>query len=508
MPCTHTLRRPFLIAVLALYAVSPLSAAPAAPPSERSADAELSDYEDAWLVAQADAGSGNLLGAMLAVERLMDDPRLDRLPPAQQALNAQMAGTVAGMQGQPELSRRYLQRGLAAQPDDAGTLVALVALDISENKAAQAVDRLVQASIHSSQPLAINEDAVGYLLYMLRDAPAQRLAVLQALFDNSWKSYGSEPTELWHALAELQIEHGKGGQVPATLARIDTPLELIALRSDKRFDRYVDRGDARFNVENAAQRQLDRLRVASLLDRAINAQLSAFADAQLLAGEHKQIVQLTEPMARMIEAGNRFSDEEAEWLAWLLNTRMMALRRLGHIDQALEAARLAQQVGTLTQEHAEHTLNLASMLSITGHKEESQQVLASVDDLSPYGQAVRAYLQFTSALDRADTATADQARATIIGLRDEAALIHREMLIDDGDLDGAAAVLIAQLESTEERSSTLLSLQDMRVYPSLPAEAQSDERWRALKKRADVQAAIARVGRIEQYALSSGDTSR
>ncbi|WP_416055732.1 hypothetical protein [Stenotrophomonas maltophilia] len=82
------------------------------------------------------------------------------------------------------------------------------------------------------------------------------------------------------------------------------------------------------------------------------------------------------------------------------------------------------------------------------------------------------------------------------------------MLIDDGDLDGAAAVLIAQLESPEERTSTLVSLQDMRVYPSLPAEAQSDERWRALKRRADVQAAVARVGRIEQYPLYGSSSSR
>jgi hypothetical protein len=48
----------------------------------------------------------------------------------------------------------------------------------------------------------------------------------------------------------------------------------------------------------------------------------------------------------------------------------------------------------------------------------------------------------------------------------------------------------------------------MRVYPSLPAERVADERWRELKPRADVRAAINRVGRIERYPLYSISTSR
>jgi hypothetical protein len=82
------------------------------------------------------------------------------------------------------------------------------------------------------------------------------------------------------------------------------------------------------------------------------------------------------------------------------------------------------------------------------------------------------------------------------------------MLLEEGDLDGAAAVLIEQLRSPLERSDALASLQDMRVYPSLPAERVADERWRELKQRADVRAAINRVGRIERYPLYSISTSR
>jgi hypothetical protein len=102
----------------------------------------------------------------------------------------------------------------------------------------------------------------------------------------------------------------------------------------------------------------------------------------------------------------------------------------------------------------------------------------------------------------------EAARAVILAQRDDARLFHREMLLDEGNLDGAAAVLIEQLRSPIDRGETLASLQDMRTYPSLPGDVKIDAAWRALKQRADVQAEVARVGRIERYDLVSTSTSR
>ncbi|KAG0736625.1 hypothetical protein G6F24_018270 [Rhizopus arrhizus] len=86
------------------------------------------------------------------------------------------------------------------------------------------------------------------------------MELLQALFDNGWKSGGLEPTGMWLALATLQAETGRSDDVPATLARIKGPAEIIRLRSDKRFDRYVDRSDPHFDPVQAAQKHLDELR--------------------------------------------------------------------------------------------------------------------------------------------------------------------------------------------------------------------------------------------------------
>ncbi|MGE6332334.1 hypothetical protein [Stenotrophomonas sp. NPDC077659] len=494
--------------LLAMLATAPAWAASAPPPTEGPSGVARSDYETAWQSAISTAASGNLLGAMIEVERLMDDPRFERLTAAQQSESAQLAGTVARMQGEPVLARRYLDRSRAAQPDNAQTLLELMYLELADDHQDQAIDLLIQACTHSRTPVEVDEDTAGFLDQTLREQPPRRLALLQALFDNGWKGDGPEPSRFWLTLARLQVDHGQGSRVPATLARIDTPLEVITLRSDKRFDRYVDRSSARFDAEASARRERDVLRLAGLLDSSIDAELAAFSFAQLLAGENEQIVQFTDALAQSVDQGDRPSPAEAKWVAWLLQHRMMALRRLDRMDESLTAARMAQMIGTLTSDSVTHTMTLASMLSVTGHAQQAQALLADLEGLLPYGEALRAYLQFTTALDSADTAAAEQARAKIISLRDEAPLFYREMLTDEGDLDGAAAVLIAQLESPEERGETLLSLQDLRVYPSLPVDASSDRHWRALKQRDDVRAAIARVGRIEQYPLFSPETSR
>jgi hypothetical protein len=285
-------------------------------------------------------------------------------------------------------------------------------------------------------------------------------------------------------------------------------LEVIALRSDKRFDRYVDRRDPRFDPQQVAQRKLDDLRVSGLLDRRLNAKLAAFGFIQLMVGENEQIVQFTDDMARMVSAGQRPAGEEATWLAWLLDYRTLALRRLDRIDDSVAAARLTDAVGALGPDAAEHRMNLAFMLSATGHERESDTLLAGMDGLSPFGLAARAYLTFVHARENNDLAAAAAARAEIVSHRKDAPQIHMELLIEEGDMEAAAAALISQLESAEDRTDALLSLQDMRVYPSLPAERVADERWRELKQRADVRAAINRVGRIERYPLYSISTSR
>ncbi|PZP72284.1 MAG: hypothetical protein DI592_21670 [Stenotrophomonas maltophilia] len=124
--------------------------------------------------------------------------------------------------------------------------------------------------------------------------------------------------------------------------------------------------------------------------------------------------------------------------------------------------------------------------------------------ITPLSPALGAQI---SGVDISREISAEQ-RDAILAERDNARLFHREMLLDEGNLDGAAAVLIEQLRSPLDRDDALASLQDMRTYPSLPGDVKIDAAWRALKQRADVQAEVARMGRIERYELVGSSTSR
>ncbi|HEL2981166.1 TPA: hypothetical protein UMB92_004069 [Stenotrophomonas maltophilia] len=465
-------------------------------------------YATRWDEAIQQSRSGNTLGALIAMERLMEDPMLDDFDAEHRGRAAQVAGWTAMVQKKPEQARRYLQRAQEALPNDAQILLTLVSVELSENQPAPATRHLVQALKHADAPLPVEHHAINYLQYRLRDQPRQRMELLQALFDNGWKSGGVEPTGLWLALATLQADNGRGDGIPATLARITGPAEIIRLRSDKRFDRYVDRNDARFDPVQAAQKHLDELRVSGLLDRRLDARMAEFSNTLLMLDRNEEVLALTDGMARAAAEGESPAAEEAEWVAWLLNSRLTALRRLGRTDDALAAAKLAAHIGALGPDGAEHQFNVGFVFSSLGRMQDAADAVNDMQGLAGYGKAAQALLQFAAARERGDTKAEQAARAAILAQGEDARLFQREMLLEEGHLDAAAAVLIEQLRSPVERGETLAALQDMRTYPSLPGDVKIDTAWRALKQRADVQAEVTRLGRIERYELVGSATSR
>ncbi len=501
---------PLAAVLLAALAGTPASASITVAPQQPSvtSDAVHMAYAKRWDDAIQQSRSGNTLGALITMEQLMEDPLLDDFHAEHRGRAAQVAGWTAMVQKKPVQARRYLQRAVDALPDDAQILLTLVSLELSESQPAPATKYLVRALKAADAPLPLQGDTVRFLQYRLRDQPRQRMELLQALFDNGWKNSGLEPTGMWLALATLQAENGRSDDVPATLARIKGPAEIIRLRSDKRFDRFVDRSDPHFDPVQAAQKHLDELRVSGLLDRALDARMAEFSSTLLMLDRNEEVLALTDGMARAAAAGESPSATDAEWVGWLLNSRLTALRRLGRLDDALATAQQATRIGALGPNSIEHQLNIGFLFISLGRPQEAAQAVQGIQGLAGYGKAAQALVQFAAARSQGDARAMEAAREVILAQRDDAALFHREMLLEQGDLDGAAAVLIEQLRSPVDRGETLASLQDMRTYPSLPGDVRIDAAWRALKQRADVQAEVARVGRIERYALVGSGTSR
>jgi hypothetical protein len=76
---------------------------------------------------------------------------------------------------------------------------------------------------------------------------------------------------------------------------------------------------------------------------------------------------------------------------------------------------------------------------------------------------------------------------------------HGSALLKHGDLDAAAALLIQRLNAPDWRSGALVGLQHYAHSEQAPAMKTMDQRWNAVTSRPDVQATLAKVGRVERF---------
>ena len=74
-------------------------------------------------------------------------------------------------------------------------------------------------------------------------------------------------------------------------------------------------------------------------------------------------------------------------------------------------------------------------------------------------------------------------------------------MLDAGDFDGAAALLIARLRDPEKRYEALGEVQEYLPLPRLPKQVEALARWEKLVTREDVAAVINEVGRRERVPI-------
>lgn len=454
------------------------------------------------------AQQGNLPEAALAFDAALHDPRMASAPAELRARALSTAAWAdASLRRFPRATERA-QQAIALAPDQVLPLFTLSAIEAAQGHAKPAAALMVRAIGNAVGPMPIAIDRVIQMQRNLIKAPTERREFLQALFDNRWLEEGDEPVELWLILAGLQHDAGDGDAVRATIARINGPMELIQLRSDKRFDAYVDRSSPRFDPRLAAQRQMDDLRVRASLSDGNDSSLTLLSTTALTLGDTAQVMAMTDGIADAAAEGGQLEGPEGKWAGWLLASRAVAQRRMGQSDAALQTARMAARLAKGRPYAAVHQLNVGLMLCARGQYEEARASIASMPDLVGYGAAQQQYIRFMAAHHGGDAPAAADARQRVTALGEDAHEMQYELPLVAGQMDDAARALIAQLRSPELRGNTLLALQDMRTVPSLPATAAVDARWRQLKARPDVQAAVAELGRIERYDLFGSDSSR
>ena len=157
MPRVLPLTALLLAALASTSATASITVAPQKP--SITADAMHQAYATRWDEAIQQSRSGNTLGALISMERLMEDPLLDDFDAEHRGRASQVAGWTALMQKKPALARRYLQRAQEALPEDAQILLTQVSVELSDNQPAAATTFLVKALQHADAPLPVDHGA-------------------------------------------------------------------------------------------------------------------------------------------------------------------------------------------------------------------------------------------------------------------------------------------------------------------------------------------------------------
>lgn len=504
--------RPHRIALLIALAQA------VAAPVQASADtrapansAHVQALQDALDEAAQQGEQGDTLGALITFERLLADPGLADIPDADRVNAYVVAGWVALQARQHAPARSYLELARHATPDEPRALYLLGVLDTEDGRHLEGA-RLITRSLQLSDQFLpdISMSMAGSLGQQLQGHESDYRDFLQALFDQGWKPEAIEPTDFWKRLAVLQIDSGQDDRVASTLERIDSPMAILALRADKRFDRFIDRDSPRFDPLQSAQRELDALRVGNLLAPEEIRNLVEMSYALLALGRHDEVVAMTGNVAgAAADPSLPRSFEHSGDIAWLLNNRAIAQRRLGDAQAGLATLEAAAAFHEEGAANVSQQLNLASwQASLLRPREALETLEKTGSNLSPYGEAVQQWVRFFAYRQLGDMAQAATAQRWLEDHKDIAEDYVVETLLEDNALDQAAAHLVARLRSTEHRSEALMSMQQLLTVPSLPGDAERDHRWRQVVARADVQAALDAVGRSEHHPLFNTGSSR
>ena len=211
---------------------------------------ELGHTPEQW------AAAGVTLKAALA------DPLFKQLTAEQQARVHSGAGWAAIRTGDYVRARDQLLRATQLNPDASTDWLWLARLDDELGD----YDSAAMAIVGFLRQWRLEDDQTVFVTQVVRKADPEsisRLVLLQALFDSKWEPKPLGASDLWYELALSQLRNKKTDEARATLAGITSPDMLVRLRSDKRFDPLVDSKAPQFDVENAAQAQLQSLREQS-----------------------------------------------------------------------------------------------------------------------------------------------------------------------------------------------------------------------------------------------------
>jgi tetratricopeptide (TPR) repeat protein len=336
-----------------------------------------------------------------------------------------------------------------------------------------------------------------------RGVTADELYVsLSQLFDAYGKTAASrEPESLWMTLAFLAAERGHIDRARRVAAHLENPHYLVSIRIDKLFDPIVDANPGAFDIGRASTKYIDDLtRQVESRPRSLHVRLQ-LVDALLSANRLDEALRLSDGLASEVRSAQPgaavFDDSEATY--WIADSRARVLWALGRRDEAIEELERARQPQDKGYANADLTINLATYLCGAGRPQDAWRVLDEPIWVSPFGLMKVHLLRQWAALQMHDEGRADRELEFMSQHRADDYHGYQEALVVAGRLDEAVRVLAFRLSNSNLQMDALMQLQRFDMATMSPEEQKRMLAWRAFSNRADVQAVVSPVGRIEQW---------
>lgn len=482
---------------------SPATQAISAP--QNAADAAMAAYRERVITARRVAvelghTTEEWAAAELVLKAALADPMYKQLTAVEQARVHSGAGWAAIRTGNYVRARDQLLRATQLNPDASVDWLWLARLDDELGD----YDSAAMAIVGFLRQWQLDDEQTVFVTQVVRKAdPASisRLVLLQALFDSNWQPKPLGASDLWYELALSQVRGKQLDQARATIARITSPDMLVRLRSDKRFDTLVDSKAPRFDVEKAAQAQLQMLREQSSTPPTVSQVSVDLTRALLSVGDNQAALELADQLLAT-PVGPDAGPADAEQRAWIANNRATALSRLGRTDDALAQMESAAAIGVTGGINVNQTLNLSHFYCALGRGEQARATAAKISaNMNGYGKVVQKLAEHCAAALTGDTATAATAFAYLSEHQKDGPFPYLLALIRSNRMDEAARTVIRRLESEDDRGQMLYDLQDFRESKPLPGNVVLETRWQTLTKRKDVMQALDKVGRKQHYEI-------
>lgn len=501
-----TINRP-IAALAALWLLTaPCEALAQKTGAAESAVSKLTAEQQAWQAMLDDASAGRYEAALDRLRPLMSSQTFKALTPDQQnEITALQGALAAAAQRWPEAQQAF--RRITASPNARlDWWVARTQVDFAAKDYEDAVTGVLVVIRRRGETEDTLDDAFIRRLALTYAPTATNGDALQArlvdgLFDAGWDT---DASSLWRMRAGQLLDAGQTERAAAFAAKTTSAGDRMIMSIDRRFDPLRETLPQAFDVAGALADELSKA------EAKVAAPEANLEDRSVLAWALIQRARNDEAL-NVINAGMPREDKptaapvDPHQLIWALDARSRAFTQLGRWDEAVADLRRAARRPENGGQNVSHAINLGWLYMRLGRNDEALGAVADIDDASmaPYGRMQRAQVQICAlhGLSRETETKAKLAWIREHASDDPAALT--EALVCTGQVAAAAQEVLARLNDPKRRSDVLLMLQ---TYMENGHETAWDRRhrdtWAQIIARPDVQAAVARFGRIETWPLT------